>query len=430
MPRTKKTGGPSLQIDVASPPSWTFIAGDTVIGTVFSRSAIVAPEATVTITLFGRVKTKITVRKSTGNGSRTEHYRGRWLLVGSETRQVLHRGPVHLATGSSDPLSWPFSITIPTRPVDSLARQSAGAKSFLPLNNIADHLLPGTFYSISDGWGSKKSEAFVEYYLESVFRYSRGNSSESHTATFPLNLQHPSATISPVPELQQTTFQLVVQTQRLLPGMKDEELTFKQKTQKFFHSSKVPTFGYIIELHSARVIQLEDPSPIPLVIRFSPNTAITSPSIQDTMQIIRLDWVRMTLKSTTSVIAPGNWSNSNTHDHAHSSEHDLGLPWIFGNLKNPVVFESAKGSQEVDVGKLLQLVLHPTALRAGNRPQVSGRTISPDFVTYSIKHEHSIEWQFLFTVADETNKKKTTTSVRIVPPIRNDPNPPEYSKKE
>jgi hypothetical protein len=151
MPRTKKTGSPSLQIDVASPPSWTFIAGDTVIGTVISRSAIVTPEATVTITLFGRVKTKITVRKSTGNGSRTEHYRGRWLLVGSETRQVLHQGPVHLATGSSEPLSWPFSIKIPTRPIDSLARQSAGAKSFLPLNNIADHLLPGTFYSFSDG---------------------------------------------------------------------------------------------------------------------------------------------------------------------------------------------------------------------------------------------------------------------------------------
>lgn len=158
MPRMQKTGSPSLQIDVASPPSWTFTAGDTVIGTVVSRTPIVAPEATVTITLFGRVKTKITVRKNTGNGTRTEHYRGRWLLVGSETRQVLHRGPVHLARGSSEPLSWPFSIEIPTRPVSSIVGQSAGAKSFLPLNNIADHLLPGTFYSFGNSWGGKKSE--------------------------------------------------------------------------------------------------------------------------------------------------------------------------------------------------------------------------------------------------------------------------------
>lgn len=431
MPRTQNIGSHLLQIDVASPPSWTFAAGDTIIGTVIRRSPIVTPEATVTLTLIGRVKTKITVKRNSGNGSRTDHYRGRWFLVGSEKSQVLHRGPLHLAQGQNSGnvhLSWSFSITIPTRPADSLARSNPGARTYLPLNNIADHPLPGTFYSSRDGWGTR-SEGFVEYYLESVLRYGRGGSYETCKATFPVSLQHPSSgPKSPSAELQRCTFQHTVRTQRLLPGMEHAELTFKQKTQKIFQSSKVPTFGYSIAVLCPRVIQLESPSPIPLVIHFYPNTGATSADIQDTPQQIRLNWVRMILKSMTSVLAPGNFNASSTHNDNHSRDYDLGLSAIFSRLENPIVFESAKGNQQVDVGTLLQLVLHSSGLQAGNRRLPAGPAIHPDFATYNIKHWHSLEWELSFTVADETKQMKVTTSVRILPPIRSDPNPPEYSK--
>ncbi|KAH8692319.1 hypothetical protein BGW36DRAFT_303750 [Talaromyces proteolyticus] len=431
MPRTEKIGSASLQIDVASPPSWTFAAGDTIIGTVIRLSPIVAPEATVTIDLIGRVKTKISVRKNTGNGTRTEHYRGRWILI--RTSQVLHRGPLHLAEGhgiGSDCLSWPFSIEIPTRPLASLAQNNSDQQSYLPLNNVAEHPLPGSFYSFRNGW-STKSEAFVEYYLESTIRYTRKGSYETGNATRPVTLQHPSSGSIPASQqLQRRTFQITVQTQRLLPGMEHAELSFTQKTKKFFHSSKVPTFGFNIEIHLPSAIELEIPSPIPFVIKFSSNTVSTSPIIQDTVQTVRLNSVRMLLKSTTTVIAPGNFLASNTHNDTQSNEHDLGLHTIFSKLEKPIEFESTKGDQEVDIGTMLQLILCPNGLYTGSRRLGLVSPISPDFVTYNIKHWNALLLEFLFTVADEKVERKFSVPIKIMPPARQRPELPEYSKKQ
>lgn len=304
MPRTEREGSPALQISLATPsPLWAFSPGDTIIGSVNRRTPIVAPDATVTIYLMGRVKTKITKEHHTQQGNRTEHYRGRWSLIDSHTIQTIHRGPLHLPAGQGS-LSWPFSITIPTRPNESVARDHENIESYLPLNNVFEHCLPGTFYSSSSGW-STSSECFVEYYLESLLRYHRGGSQETHNAMLPVYVQQPYW--RPLShELVQRTFQHRVQTQRLLPGMEHAELTLKQKTQKLFSSSKVPTFGFGVTIKCPHEIQLENPSPLSLVIEVSPMAATISPSIKDTPQKIHLNWVKMVLKSTTNFMAPGD----------------------------------------------------------------------------------------------------------------------------
>ncbi|RAO66592.1 uncharacterized protein BHQ10_002604 [Talaromyces amestolkiae] len=432
MPRTEITGGPSLQIDVAKPPSWTFTHGDTVIGTVIRRTPIVAPSATVTITLFGRTKTKITVKKSNGQSTTTHHYRGRWSLIGTESTQILHQGPLHLAPGQasgSNYLSWPFSVTIPTKPPDTLARDHPQEQSYIPVTNLANHQSPGTFYS-SGRSGRTRSEAFVEYYLESTLRFNRGGSNESFTATLPISVASFSSGSEPPinREPQQAMFYSTVQSQRLLPGMEKAELTFKQKTQKLFSSSKVPTFGYKVVVQVPRQIQLGDQSPFPFVIQFHANEASISPSIKDTTQKVQLDWVRMILKSDTDLLAPGKFSHSRTHTHDHSLKQDLGLTKAFSNLENRVVFQSTEGSQKVDIGAMFQLILHPSALCLGNRQLTVGPSIYPDFVTYNIKHLHSLMIELSFTVALETKVHKMDVPVRILPPTRLDPSPPEYSK--
>lgn len=429
MPRTQKAGGPALQIHVASPPNWRFAAGDTIIGTVVRRSPIVAAGATVTITLFGRVKTKISVKRSNGQSSHTEHYRGRWSLVGNETRQVLHTGPLHLANGqgngnNNDCLSWPFEITIPTQPPPALARTDA--QSFLPLGNIADHPLPGSFYSERRSFG-KSSEGFVEYYLESELRYSFGNKHETNQAITLLSLEH-CFTGMPSLAVRISTFRRTVQTQRLLPGMEHAKLTFKQKTQKLFKTSKVPSFVYSIELHSPSAITLAGPSPIPLMVQFSSNDVVVdNSSIPDIKPDIRLNWVQMTIKSTTTVAAPGKFIASNTHSDSHSCDYPLGLQAAISRLEKPIVFRSTQDTNGVDIGAVLQLVLHPNGLYAGNRRLSSVPTISPSFVTYNIKHEHTLKWELSLTVAEETQEMKATVPIKILPPTRGDVSLPGYS---
>lgn len=64
MPVTYPLATPDLKFDVAAPAGWSYVAGDTVIGNLIRHTPIVAPEATIILTLIGRVKTKITKRSN------------------------------------------------------------------------------------------------------------------------------------------------------------------------------------------------------------------------------------------------------------------------------------------------------------------------------------------------------------------------------
>ncbi|KAB8239132.1 uncharacterized protein BDW43DRAFT_73336 [Aspergillus alliaceus] len=414
MPRTATIGSANIKIDLASPPGWTYVGGDTVIGNVVRRSHIVAPEATVTLALVGRVKTKISVKRNNGNGTSTSHYRGRWELF-RPPRLVLFHGPLHLPRGSADDqLTWPFSLTVPERPTDEVLEGHCRAESFLPLDKdtLARSTLPASFYSSSSGWRTS-SEGFVEYYLEAELRYGRAGSFEVEKATLPITMRHaPPAGLSFSYDLQSRGVEKRVKSQRLLPGMENAELTLKQKTQKLFGSSKVPEFSYIVEVSWPRAIQLDNPVPIPIIIGIKPSH--TSSDIGGVVQSVRLNWVNMSIKSTTLVIAPGNFSQSNTHDDYHSSRHHFGLKGAFLNLPNPIVFTTGKENEPVDVGNMLGLVLHPNGATVGGRLVTTGMGIYPDFVTYNIHHCNVLDLEMSLTVAGKTHGVKVGSEVRIL----------------
>jgi hypothetical protein len=421
----QRNGSHELQIDIATPPSGAFWPGDIITGTISRQAPIVAPNAMVTVLLLGRVKTKIVKEHHTEEGRRIEQHRGRWFLMDDYTIQTLHQGPVHLPPGQ-DCLSWPFSITLPTHAdVSLLTRDHFEAESYLRLDNVADHGLPGTFFSSSIGWTGTGSECYVEYYLESSLLYHHGSSHENCKATFPIYVQHPQW--GPLShELHQRTFQHKIHTQRLLPGMEHAELSFKQKTQKLFGSSKVPTFTFNVKVSCPREVQLENPSPFSLVIEISPDPNKISPNIRDTPQKIQLDCIEMVLKSTTDLTAPVGHLFKGVDEEEHKCHYDLGLPAMFRRLEKPIVFEITKESEQVDIGALFQLVFHPDGLHSGSNRVKCVDTIYPDFITYNIKHVYSIEWEFSFTVADETEKKKAITPIKILPPSRENLNPPAY----
>ncbi len=98
MPVTSPLATPDLKFDVAAPEGWSYSAGDTIIGNLIRHTPIVTPEATIVLTLIGRIKTKIT--KST-NSSRT-HCRSECILVKSE-QPVIACHPLHLPENSGTP---------------------------------------------------------------------------------------------------------------------------------------------------------------------------------------------------------------------------------------------------------------------------------------------------------------------------------------
>ena len=89
-------------------------------------------------------------------------------------------------------------------------------------------------------------------------------------------------------DLKTRIYPACIRTQRLIPGMENAELSFRQKTQKLLGSSKVPLLWYNVHVDYPAVIQLENPIPIPFKVRVVINRQRTSDIIVDVPQKIEL----------------------------------------------------------------------------------------------------------------------------------------------
>ncbi|KAJ5087115.1 hypothetical protein NUU61_008422 [Penicillium alfredii] len=415
MPRVSGSSSAGFQIDLAAPPGWTYAAGDTIIGTLARRLPIVTPDASVTLVLIGQVRSKITASR---NQNHPSHYLAQWTLWPPK-RMTIYNGPLHIPESSDQDhlLSWPFSVTIPEGPVRSaLGGHSQGA-SFLPLDEseIAQHSLPGTFFSSGISF-STSSEGIVEYYLEAELRYNRGPSLEIRKAVASIKMRQPGVGTAIVShDLKHHATEVKVQSQRLFPEMENAELTVKQKAQKIVGLSKVPEFWFNVDLVHPTIVQIGDASPIPVYLRIIPQKEKTSVSIRDATQRIQVNWVKMRIQADTILLASGNFT-TRVHQDSHTACYDLGLEDAFPRLERPVMISCNKdtGEGSVDIGNVLQLVLHENGLSTGNWPLRKVSTIYPDFITYSIRHRHWAEWEVSLTVAGETMKVRMRTSLRVV----------------
>jgi hypothetical protein len=410
MPITSRKGSPDLKFDIAAPCGWSYAAGDTIIGSLVRHTPIVTPEATITLSLLGRIKTKITESKS--NNSRT-HYRSDALLVKTD-KVILSGQPLHLAKGSGAPLCWEFAVDIPTELLQS-ARQSFTPKtSFVPLDldHPAHHTLPGSFFSSRDGI-TVSSSGFIEYYLKAHLRYTYKGSSKTIEAIWPFQLNSPvEGTTEQLSKLNCLSIFQSIQSQRLLPGMQHADLSFKQKTQKLFGSSKVPKLVFKMRIYHPTAIQLDNPQPIPIILEILPLPDQTSSSIED--QSIVIKWVRMCLHQRTSVLAPSNFLTDHAHDDHHPSSANLNLESAFQRLESPLVMSTGeKGEKKVNIGEMFQLRLCSHGMTSGSR-DLNAVAPNPDFTTYSIQHTNAIEWKVSYSVAGETETVKTSSALKII----------------
>ena len=416
MPQATELSTPALAIELAAPPKWTFAAGDTIIGSVGRSAHLVTPEATVTLRLLGRAKTKIVVSGS----NRRDVYRSRFNFFTSippeATQRVLFHGPVHISegAGAGETPSWPFSVVVPSAPwVSPEAGGLVQDASFLPLtvDDIPRHALPGTFRSGDDGFATS-SDCFVEYYLEASLQYSKGKVIDVATATLPITLRHPS-TAYPITDfqLQPRGWDKYVRSY-LLDGQEKARLSFKQKSQSFFGSSKVPKFQFTVHVAVPSVLQLDNPTPIPIQLRIIPKSDPSIVTKDMPLPSITLNSIRATLKTETLVLAPSSWR---VHDDRHSVGLFLGLEDAFRKLPEPVIIPS--GDELVDVGALLHLRLSATGLYSHNKRLCAiPWVIIPGFTTYNIRHCNTLKWHISYTVVEEKQKIEFESAVTILPP--------------
>lgn len=310
MPPATQKGGPDLDI-VLDPIGRAYYPGDLITGRIIRRSHVVSPMAIIEVCLLGRAKVKLGVTRSNGQSAQTSYYRGRFNFF-DDTQQTLHAGPIHVPQ-RGDPDVWEFALEIPLTlaPRAVLSEHSDPKSSYLPLglNDIKSCPTPGSFFG-NGRCRNKRFECYVEYHIEAKLSLQNSHA-KSTIASLPVIVQayplaHPLESFN----LKSQSHTGSISSHHLVPGMEDAGLTFKQKTQHLFHSSKVPYLGFVVQVDSPSIIQLGNPSPLPFSIRIVPDRKRTSEAVRDAPQTAVVTSLELILKSRTDIIAQGTLTST------------------------------------------------------------------------------------------------------------------------
>ncbi|KAJ5633384.1 hypothetical protein N7490_009723 [Penicillium lividum] len=411
-----------LCLNVAAPLGWRHGPGDTIIGTVVRESPIVSPSVTLKVWLTGIMNVKILREGTSQPHSDHEAYINNWNLLDPK-EQLIFRGPLHHPDGLGDPLSWPFSVTIPSKPRGYITQGHQPHESFVPFgqDHPAYNILPGSLRT-STGYASK-SEALIEYRVHARFYYEQGGSQMALYATMPITLKHHPGNFDMLQGISKGGLSrpTKIRSQRLLPDMADKEPSFRQKTSNFFGPSKVPVFWFEASIESPPAIQLDNPKILPIILTISTlkGKGRTSKIIEDVPQRIQINYVKILVKSSTTVIAAGSLSRS-----AHTDRHDFDVDFhfedVFKQLENPlVVSSSSKANEPVNLGTMFQLSMGRNGLYTNGKrcSWTATRDLFPDCSTFNIRHTHQFEYRINLTVAGKTLEVKLFTPVRITEAI-------------
>lgn len=477
----KPTPPEDLKIDLAAPPAWTFAPGDTIIGTVVRQSHLVTPRASLELRLQAITQTKIEQYHGThgptpyGGGFDGPFDKSRfgayWNLLPSWNAEVLFRGPVHIAKqgeaagagekGGSSNDSWavPFEVSIPLMPEESSIKRHAKSVSYLPLDDasIATQVLPGSFACKTPNDGSRNITAgSITYQLEATLHYTHGGAASVSraSASFVLrHTRHPCAE-PPLPDYANVIHRLsppvTVLSQRLAPGMHDAQLSFRQKTQKFFGSSRVPQLTYRFDFGMPRSVSLDfgdggggggGDGILPFTMAVVPDPDRTNAALHGVQQTFLIHSITLSVDAITDVRATAGFSDSFVRTGRHVQRHPVVL--LTAQKSKPIVLTTGEGDSEssekskkskksdsnsnsntIDIGTMFNLHLRPDGLHKGDTsskgtepPRLrssSPLAVYPDFVSYLMKHTHVLSCEVGVSVAGESGVVNSSAPLRVL----------------
>lgn len=413
MPQKFAKSSPQLAIILEQPlDKQPHRPGDTITGRVYRAAPGVAPEARVSVTIYGRTKSKLTVKR----GQSTSYYRTSINTLSAPIEnQVLFSGSaLHIPQGSAGE-AWPFAIQIPpfVRDIRDAWQQkyfwSPGGSLQTPFPP------PGTLHFSGDSFLSGKTcNAFTEYYvhakIELLHQHKGRTVSDSHTAIAPFPLRN----VHPGPPITDFNMKLCRQNHtasayKLVPGVGD--LSFGQKTRQLFSSSKVPKLVLSITLSLPQTLQVGNKGTIPITLRINTVTPPTSEVIHDIPQDIMITSFSLRVKPHTLV-------------RAERHSFDKSSPEV---RLVPVVPIQALASGE---GQRLCITVTPGSGEAQPEPLRLGEmlgirvpdpgpyptsNLQPDLLTYNILRTHKLVWEMTASVAGEHLQMGGLQGVRVLP---------------
>lgn len=427
MPSTSNTSSPKLGIEIAGGRNHEISPGDTIFGNVTRSAFLQRGIVTITIKLHGRVKSSVT-SETTDHINNTTH--STWygsdfefFTDGSqEISQLIHEGPVDIS-GDNASAEWPFAIRLPELTHMSGQKQIR-ERTLLPVSysGEASDPLPDTFSTTHGGGASTKTDAFVEYYIEAEMKMT-GESVRK--ATCPVMVR--SKLVYPITDFQEYSVHknFTVSSYHLQPKL--TELSFSQKRRQFFHSSKVPKFGFKFGLTIPKCVQLSHKTPLPIKFAAKLIDSEISDAIQGIPQALVLKSAKLKIIISSKVNADGR-----VREEYSDYPVDAGLGYIqLHQLADPITINVSDRPKSIDIGELLQLSLRRDGLYHGDRRMTprGQPELQPTFTMYNMDIKYSFQWKFKFNIAGEEVELFFKHPVTIMPPaLHEEPQglPPAY----
>ncbi|KAI9370132.1 hypothetical protein BJX61DRAFT_109194 [Aspergillus egyptiacus] len=408
MPETPAKSSAALGIQLEHVPGRSFAPGDRIVGRVYRTTPTVAPEARMVVTLHGRTKSKITIKRGVEAERR---YRASFNTLSApvEYQVPLANAPLHIPRGS-DGLSWPFALTIPS--VVNDVRDSHQRREYAAPGGAdgAPFPPPGTFdfYYLDFLLKGEKVVAFIEYYIQAELILSHQHKgrtkTETYTATAPFHLHNrtpgpPVADFRMGPYTQQTS----ITAYRLTPGV--EETSLGQKTRQLFRPSKVPRLAFNVTVLLPHVLQLDNPTQIPVTVLFDPLHLLTSEALYDVPQQITIKSFSLHITEKTTVQAEDRTISSSGSKAILVGSGDLarrGQDSEVSTTLTPTAKPTGGPAAVVNLGQMLDL-------------RMGARELRPSFATYNISHVHKLHWELVGVVAGQKFKLRSKHLVTVLP---------------
>lgn len=409
MPPTVAISCPALGISLAGAVT-RYSPGDVIIGHIYRTTPTVAPHARLTVTLYGRSESCMIMTKGMAS---SEDYGCLNFFDPGTTTQILHSDkPLHIEAGSNG-VSWPFVMTIPSSiDYDTLnAQRISQNQSFLSLEPgaVAAQPLPSSFRSrgFSSGIG-----AYVEYVLEAELEVSERGKTKTSRAALPVQVIDfvPGPPVTEFLSTRRSHNRRIV-SQRLVPGLRDGELSFSQKAQQFIGSSKLPNFAFKVHVELPTLLQIGNKNCMPLRIGIEPLWDSTTEMIRDVPQRIKIESLAVRLDPSLRI-------KSRDFKASDSKQIDIVPSDVIRNLEGDVYMAwgtagAIESNQQpriefIELGELLDFRLGRKSL--GH--------LYPSFTTYNIQHSYKLSFDLRGVFDDEKIKVISNHEVNVLPPSR------------
>ena len=252
---------------------------------------------------------------------------------------------------------------------------------------------------------------YIEYHIEASL-LTQGYKPVIATRPLTLHCLGP-ATVVPDPGLTISTRPVCLKSLSLHLGKGGAIWTLKQKAKQLLDTTSIPRFSCFIRLSAPSVIQLNHPTPIPLLLQALPAPRDTSEDIHDVSTEIFLRSLSMEIEAHTHILCPVR-SQFSSKERRATSDHTQRVKICFdkwldelkgsGNIAIPY----GENTECLDIGEHLNLKMDRQWVYVfGQKAQQIGAGdwgLEPTFTTYNIRRTYQMWWTATVSILGERKK--------------------------